>query len=267
MVTTVDLLPTAFKAAEACGIAREAIMVFEPEGDAVERVPSYRALLGKRQATPIKTGMDEIAYLCYSSGTTGKSKGVMLTHRNITSNLVQIQCFDADVLKEKNNIVLAFLPLYHIYGLINCLHISLITGTETVIMSKFDLPSYLQNIQTFKVSNTFLVPPVALALAKHPMVNDYDLSTLRHIYCGAAPLPKDLCQLIEKKLGIYCRQGFGMTEAAPLVACIRPGQRLDGSVGPLVAGLTAKVVDTETGKELGVGEAGEWMLRGPNVMK
>lgn len=115
-------------------------------------------------------------------------------------------------------------------------------------MPKFDLPSFLSNIQTYKVTNTFIVPPVALALAKHPMVNDYDLTSLRHIACGAAPLPKDLCEMIEKRLGVYCRQGFGMTEASPLVACIRPGQRKDGSVGPLVAGLTAKVVDTETGK-------------------
>lgn len=115
-------------------------------------------------------------------------------------------------------------------------------------MPKFDLPSFLNNIQTYKVTNTFIVPPVALALAKHPMVNDYDLTSLRHIACGAAPLPKDLCEMIEKRLGVYCRQGFGMTEASPLVACIRPGQRKDGSVGPLVAGLTAKVVDTETGK-------------------
>lgn len=116
-----------------------------------------------------------------------------------------------------------------------------------IIMPKFDLPSFLNNIQTYKVTNTFIVPPVALALAKHPMVNDYDLTSLRHIACGAAPLPKDLCEMIEKRLGVYCRQGFGMTEASPLVACIRPGQRMDGSVGPLVAGLTAKVVDTETG--------------------
>ena len=115
-------------------------------------------------------------------------------------------------------------------------------------MPKFDLPSFLQNIQTYKVTNTFIVPPVALALAKHPMVKNYDLSTLRHIACGAAPLPKDLCRMIESQLGVYCRQGFGMTEASPLVACLRPRARgPDGSVGPLVAGLMAKVVDPETG--------------------
>jgi len=116
-------------------------------------------------------------------------------------------------------------------------------------MSKFDLPSYLANIQKYKVTNTFIVPPVALALAKHPMVLEYDLTSLRHMACGAAPLPKDLCQRIEERLGVYCRQGFGMTEASPLVACIRPDARgPDGSVGPLVAGLKAMVVDPETGK-------------------
>ncbi|KAG0370729.1 hypothetical protein BC939DRAFT_441155 [Gamsiella multidivaricata] len=268
MVTTIDLLPTATKAAEVCGIAPEAILLFGGSDDPVSGKKSYKSIYGKRLAVPAKIAMDDIAYLCYSSGTTGKSKGVMLTHRNITSNLVQIMSYDAEVIKQKDLVILGFLPLYHIYGLMNCLHISLITGTETVIMPKFDLPSFLQNIQKFKVTNTFIVPPVALALAKHPMVLDYDLSSLRHMACGAAPLPKDLCGLIETRLGVYCRQGFGMTEASPLVCCVRPSQRApDGSVGPLVAGLQAKVVDPETGNELGVGQPGEWLLKGPNVMK
>ncbi|KAG0033560.1 hypothetical protein BGZ81_008136 [Podila clonocystis] len=266
MVTTVDLLPTATKAAEICNIAPEHIFLFGADDVASGKI-SYRSVFAKRLATPVKIDMEDVAYLCYSSGTTGKSKGVMLTHRNITSNLVQIMDYDAEVIKEKDLVVLGFLPLYHIYGLMNCLHISTITGMTAIIMPKFDLPSFLNNIQTYKVTNTFIVPPVALALAKHPMVSDYDLTSLRHIACGAAPLPKDLCEMIEKRLGVYCRQGFGMTEASPLVACIRPGQRMDGSVGPLVAGLTAKVIDTETGKELGVNQEGEWLLRGPNVMK
>ncbi|KAI1318848.1 hypothetical protein EDD11_005694 [Mortierella claussenii] len=268
MVTTVDLLETATRAAEICGIAPEAILLFGGKDDPASGKKSYKSIYGKRLAVPVKIDMEEIAYLCYSSGTTGKSKGVMLTHRNITSNLVQIMDYDAEVIKEKDLVILGFLPLYHIYGLMNCMHISLITGTETYIMSKFDLPSFLQNIQKYKVTNTFIVPPVALALAKHPMVLQYNLKSLRHIACGAAPLPKDLCRLIESRLGVYCRQGFGMTEASPLVACIRPYQNgPDGSVGPLVAGLKAKVVDPETGKELGVGEQGEWLLYGPNVMK
>ncbi|KAF9912770.1 hypothetical protein BX616_010227 [Lobosporangium transversale] len=266
MVTIIDLLPVATKAAEICGIAPEAILLFGGKDGVGKR--SYKSVYSKRLAAPIKIDMEDIAYLCYSSGTTGKSKGVMLTHRNITSNLTQIMSYDAEVIKEKNLVILVFLPLYHIYGLMNCLHISLITGAETVIMSKFDLPSFLQNIQKFEVTNTFIVPPVALALAKHPMVLDYNLSSLRHMACGAAPLPKELCNLIESRLGVYCRQGFGMTEASPLVACQRPGQRgPDGSVGPLVAGLKAKIIDPATGKELGVGEQGEWLIYGPNVMK
>ncbi|KAF9361977.1 hypothetical protein BGX26_008149 [Mortierella sp. AD094] len=267
MVTTIDLLPTATKAAEICGIASDAILLFGPD-DPTSGTRSYKSIYAKRLATPVKIDMEEIAYLCYSSGTTGRSKGVMLTHGSITANLAQIMSYDAEVIKEKDLVILGFLPLYHIYGLMNCLHISLITGTETVIMPKFDLPSFLHNIQKFKVTNTFIVPPVALALAKHPMVLNYDLTTLRHIACGAAPLPKELCRLIEDRLGVYCRQGFGMTEASPLVACQRPNQRgPDGSVGPLVAGLKAKVIDTTTGKELGVGQHGEWLLKGPNVMK
>ncbi|KAF9904141.1 hypothetical protein EC991_002976 [Linnemannia zychae] len=266
MVTTVDLLPTATEAAKICGIKKEHIFLFGGKDDAGHK--AYQSIFAKRLATPVKIDMDDIAYLCYSSGTTGKSKGVMLTHRNITSNLVQIMSYDAEVIKQKDLVILGFLPLYHIYGLMNCLHISLITGTETVIMPKFDLPSFLQNIQKYRVTNTFIVPPVALALAKHPMVLEYDLKSLRHLACGAAPLPKDLCQRIEERLGVYCRQGFGMTEASPLVACLRPDARgPDGSVGPLVAGLQAKIIDPETGKELGVGQAGEWMLKGPNVMK
>ncbi|KAG0306526.1 hypothetical protein BGZ98_002206 [Dissophora globulifera] len=267
MVTTVDLLPTASEAAKICGIAPEKIFLFGSD-DPVSGKRSYKSIYANRLAVPETIDLDDIAYLCYSSGTTGMSKGVMLTHRNITSNLAQIMSHEAEVITEKDSIVLGFLPLYHVYGLVNCLHISLITGAETIIMSKFDLLSFLNNIQKFKVTNTFIVPPVALALAKHPVIQKYDLTSLRHVLCGAAPLPKDLCGLIEGRLGVYCRQGFGMTEASPLVTCLRPGQRgPDGSVGPLVAGLLAKVVDPETGKELGVGEQGEWLLKGPNVMK
>ncbi|KAF9413579.1 hypothetical protein BGZ76_005003, partial [Entomortierella beljakovae] len=267
MVTVVDLLPTATKAAEICGIAPDAIFLFGSD-DAASGKKSYKSIYGERLAIPARIEMEEVAYLCYSSGTTGKSKGVMLTHRSITANLAQIMSYDAEVIKEKDLVILGFLPLYHIYGLINCLHMSLITGAETIIMPKFDLPTFLQIIQKYKVSNTFIVPPVALALAKHPIVLKYDLSSLRHLYCGAAPLPKELCKSIEERLGVYCRQGFGMTEASPLVACLRPGQRgPDGSVGSLVAGLQAKVIDPQTGEELGVGEQGEWLLKGPNVMK
>ncbi|KAG0227922.1 hypothetical protein BGW42_002521 [Actinomortierella wolfii] len=241
IVTASELLPTAVKAGEICGIKTDSIFIFDQT--AVNGFQPYRTLFSKRLATPVKRSLDDIAYLCYSSGTTGKSKGVMLSHGNITANMTQIMSYDAPIIAQKDLIVLGFLPLYHIYGLVNCLHISLFTGTKTVIMPKFDLPSFLGNIQKYKVTNTFIVPPVALALAKHPMVNDYDLSSLRYIACGAAPLPKDLLDMIEKRLGIYCRQGFGMTEASPLVACIRPGQ------------------------QLGVGEEGEWLLKGPNVMK
>ncbi|KAF9971829.1 hypothetical protein BGZ65_010188, partial [Modicella reniformis] len=208
MVTTADLLPTATEAAKICGIAPNAILLFGGSDDLVSGKKAYKNIYSKRLGVPIKIDMEDIAYLCYSSGTTGKSKGVMLTHRNITSNLVQIMSYDAEVIKEKDLVILGFLPLYHVYGLMNCLHISLITGIETIIMSKFELPSFLQNIQKYKVTNTFVVPPVALALAKHPMVLDYNLTSLRHIACGAAPLPKDLCRLIESRLGVYCRQGF-----------------------------------------------------------
>ncbi|KAG0269719.1 hypothetical protein DFQ27_002388 [Actinomortierella ambigua] len=271
IITAAELLPTAVKAGEICGIQTDSILIFDQT--AANGFQPYRTLFAKRLATPVKRSLEDIAYLCYSSGTTGKSKGVMLSHGNITANMSQIMSYDAPIIAQKDLIVLGFLPLYHIYGLVNCLHISLFTGTKTIIMPKFELPSFLGNIQKYKVTNTFIVPPVALALAKHPIVNDYDLSSLRHIACGAAPLPKDLLDMIEKRLGIYCRQGFGMTEASPLVACIRPGQRKDGSVGPLVCNLMAKVVDANgKGKcagldQLGVGEEGEWLLKGPNVMK
>ncbi|KAG0308404.1 hypothetical protein BGZ97_013382, partial [Linnemannia gamsii] len=125
MVTTVDLLPTATEAAKICGIKREHIFLFGGKDEAGHK--AYQSIFAKRLATPVKIDMDEIAYLCYSSGTTGKSKGVMLTHRNITSNLVQIMSYDAEVIKQKDLVILGFLPLYHIYGLMNCLHISLIT--------------------------------------------------------------------------------------------------------------------------------------------
>jgi acyl-CoA synthetase (AMP-forming)/AMP-acid ligase II len=217
-----------------------------------------------------------LAVLPYSSGTTGNPKGVMLTHRNLVANVAQIRPLHGMV---ADDAVLAVLPFFHIYGMTVLLNAALHARARLVIMPSFDLGEFLGNIQNHKCTVAFIAPPVAVALAKHPLIDEYDLSSLNTVMCGAAPLDADLGQAVAKRLGCRVVQGYGMTEESP-VSHITPfdgGQRLVGSIAPLssvgwtVPNAVCKLVDTETGAEInppaeGLSDAGELWFKGPNVM-
>ena len=146
---------------------------------------------------------------------------------------------------------------------------ALVEGASIVTMPKFDLPFFLETLQKHKVTVANVVPPIILAMAKHPIVTNYDLSALRGLFSGAAPLGDELASAAEQRLGIMVRQGYGLTETSP-VTHFHPwvGARVSyGSVGPLIANTEARIVDPETGIDVATGERGELWLRGPQVMK
>jgi len=204
-----------------------------------------------------------VAALPYSSGTTGLPKVVMLTHRNLVANLAQ---YEHSLTFEDDERLIAVLPFFHIYGMQVLMNGALYYGAATITVPRFDLEQFLQICQDQKVTQAFLVPPIILALAKHPMVDRFDLSALRRVVSGAAPLGSDLAEEAAARIGADVVQGYGLTETSPVTHATPPGMYKAGSIGVAISNTEVRVIDTETGADLGVNEDGEILLRGPQVM-
>jgi acyl-CoA synthetase (AMP-forming)/AMP-acid ligase II len=214
---------------------------------------------------------NDLVALPYSSGTTGISKGVMLTHRNLVANMCQIAgtASRAREITEADTLV-AVLPFYHIYGMGVIMNYALSKGASIVILPRFDLESFLKALQDYGVTFAHVVPPILLAIAKHPIVDEFDLSKIDVINSGAAPLGKELALAVEERLGCLVCQGYGLTETSPVTHSPRnkvKGGYPHASIGPALPNTEMKIVDTATGEELGRGERGELWIRGPQVMK
>ncbi|QTR01274.1 AMP-binding protein, partial [Saccharothrix algeriensis] len=262
LFTVSALLPTA--AAGAAGAGVDDVVVL----DAAEGHPGLADLLGSTGPVPEVTidPAEDVAVLPYSSGTTGRAKGVMLTHRNLVANIVQC----GPLLKVgATTRILAVLPFFHIYGMQVLMNNGLYVGATVVTMPRFDLPEFLRVIQDHRTNRVYIAPPLAVALAKHPLVDQYDLSGLDTIFSGAAPLDVDLAAAVARRLGCRVAQGYGMTEMSPVSHSI-PDGRDDisvGTVGVIAPNMECRFVDPATGEDVGVGERGELWCRGPNVMK
>ena len=202
--------------------------------------------------------------LPYSSGTTGFPKGVMLTHKNLVANVEQL---GAQTPVGEDEICYAVLPFFHIYGMQVLMNYMLTRGATVVTVPRFDLPQMLELTQEHKITRLFLVPPIVLALAKHPLVDKYDLSSVRQLFSGAAPLGGDIAEAAAKRLGCAVGQGYGMTELSPVSHSIRDGDYKPSSVGTVVPSTQARVVDPESGQDCDRGKPGEIWVRGPQVMK
>jgi acyl-CoA synthetase (AMP-forming)/AMP-acid ligase II len=261
LLTIPQLLDKAIPAARQAGI--DELFVF---GEA-EGASPFAALLqndGILHEVPIDPKEDLVA-LPYSSGTTGLPKGVMLTHYNLVANLCQITPVDEI---EPNSVLIGILPFFHIYGLLVILNFGLYLGATIVTMPRFDLEQFLGIIRQYRVTRAPIVPPIILALAKHPVVDQYDLSSLKVVMSGAAPLSKELAEACSHRLRCVVKQGYGLTETSP-VTHINPDKHAvakPGSVGPPIPNTECKIVDVSTGESLGYGKEGEVCIRGPQVM-
>jgi 4-coumarate--CoA ligase len=220
-------------------------------------------LSGSSLTTEICCRPDDLAVLPYSSGTTGVSKGVMLSHANISINVEQSLvplCLQAD------DVLSAVLPLFHIYGMQVVMNCGLKAGATIVTMPRFELLNYLSVHEQYGVTRSFVAPPIVLLLAKEPAVAAYDLSRLKQVFSGAAPLPREVASMAAQRLGCEVVQGYGMTETSPATLLSAPGRgRLD-AVGQLLPNTEMLIVGTATKEPVGVGEAGEIWIRGPQVM-
>ncbi|GAB0134331.1 hypothetical protein EsDP_00002708 [Epichloe bromicola] len=270
LVTQKPFLKTAVDAAQKAGIPLDRVILMGVEKDESGQHKHWRDVTAKSAwFQPKKTALDpkkDLAYLVYSSGTTGLPKGVMLTHYNIVANAYQNSRIDAKTLNWDSDRHLGVLPFFHIYGLSVSLNVTMFTGSRMIVLPKFDIEKACQLIEKHGITFMYVPPPIVLALGKHPVVDKYDMTSVRWINSGAAPLGIDLVEAVWKRLSIGVKQGYGLSETSPVThtQLTEEWWKFQGSVGRLLPYMEAKIVDLD-GKELPRGEAGEILLKGPNV--
>ncbi|WP_329033618.1 4-coumarate--CoA ligase family protein [Streptomyces sp. NBC_01725] len=276
IVTVSPLLEVARRSAELVGGIEEILVC--------DRAPGHRSVLDMIATGPAADGAgrpaadadidvdidpaEDIAALPYSSGTTASPKGVMLTHRSIATNLAQL---DPVIPMRPGDRILAVLPFFHIYGLTALMNAPLRTGATVVVLPRFELDQFLGAIETHRINGLYVAPPIVLALAKHPAVARYDLSSLDYVVSAAAPLDARLAEACSARLGLPpVRQAYGMTELSPGTHVV-PLDAVDppaGAVGRLLPSTEMRIVSLDDpGTDVPVGTDGEVLIRGPQVMK
>lgn len=299
IVTQFNLLEKVKEGIEVAKIPRPTIILLDHERDPTGRVPHFttvRNTSGSTRYQPAKIDpKTDCALLVYSSGTTGKPKGVKLSHYNVTSNITQLQPGDQEYLTWNGSKtcgaiplpksgcggdkVLVSAPMFHIYGLTKSIINPLYTGTTAIVMVRFEIERWCSLVQKHSITFSYLVPPIILLLCKHPVVASYDLSSIRMANSGAAPLSQELIESCFKKTGIRVKQGYGMTETCPTVfnQTWSDWNNPIGSTGQLLPNVEAKIcpashtsevpftADDPEPEGLSQGEVGELYVRGPNI--
>jgi long-chain acyl-CoA synthetase len=212
--------------------------------------------------------MDDVAMYQYTGGTTGVSKGVMLTHGNISFQIQQIEAWFPEFDKGAE-IMLGALPFFHVFGMSVSMNLAIRLAWTNVLVPKPQAEPLLEAISKFKVTFAPLVPTMYIGILDHPDLEHTDLSSIKGCFSGSAPLPLEVISKFEKKTGSVIVEGYGLTESSP-VTHVNPfrGQRKVGSIGIPVPNTECKIVDIEDNtREVPVGEPGELLMRGPQIMK
>lgn len=236
-----------------------------PPGAAIRFTDMLRESAEGFQPAPVEPNTDP-AVLIYTGGTTGVSKGVVLTHANLNANIGQIMEFLQP--GDRHHTVLAVLPMFHSYGYTAAVGFALASGATAVLVPKFDAREVLKLIQKHRVTTLPGVPTIYTALLKDPELNKFDLTSIEFCVSGAAPLPLELLKRFESITGAKILEGFGLTECSP-VTHQNPlnGKRVPGSVGLPYPDTEVRIIDMNTGADLPIGQEGELLIRGPQVMK
>jgi long-chain acyl-CoA synthetase len=231
----------------------------------------FRALVGRTPAAPppVEVGMDDVAVLQYTGGTTGVAKGAILTHRNLSGNAQAVAAW-LHIAEFADEVVLAALPFIHIFGMTVSMNFPVWAGCAMVLVpNPRDFTALLQAVAKRKVTLFMGVPAMFNGINNHPDVKALDLRCVKSCFSGSAPLPVDVLERFEALTGSRIVEGFGLTETSP-VTHVNPLQTLRkvGSIGVPIIATDAKIVDLETGaRDLPPGQDGELVIRGPQVMQ
>ncbi len=235
--------------------------------------PLYRSFvedLERAPRTPVQVSrkMDDTALLQYTGGTTGVSKGVILTHRNLVANAYQCKCW-LPTLVEGREVFMLAIPIFHSYGMTAGMNFALTLGASMILVPKFEVEQVLKAIQKYKASIFPGVQAIYLAINNYSQVGKYELHSIKACISGAGPLHQEVQKKFEELTGGKLVEGYGLTEASPVTHC-NPvaGKRKNGTIGIPFVGTDAKIMDVDTGtQEMKPGEIGELVIRGPQVMQ
>jgi long-chain acyl-CoA synthetase len=230
----------------------------------------WKAVLADHQPNPpaVPLGLEDVAMYQYTGGTTGVSKGVMLTHANLSKNVQQCRAW-FPTFKEGEEVMLGALPFFHVFGLTTAMNFAIYMGWEDILVPKPQPEQLLEAIGKYKPTFTPLVPTMYIGILNHPDVAKTDLTSIKGCFSGSAPLPVEVIGEFEKKTGAIIVEGYGLTETTP-VTHVNPfrGQRKVGSIGVPIPDTDCRIVDINDGvTDLPVGETGELLVKGPQVMR
>lgn len=258
VITSSNILGNVEKALEGLTLQPLVVVVDQPS---CERRLNFYDVKGEETFVPGSEGKeDDTAVILYTSGTTGNPKGVLLTHKNLTSNAQNSVKHNG----LERGTTIGVLPLAHVYGL-TISNICLLMGSSIVTFSKFDTESIFKAIEKYEVKTFSAVPAMIHALVSYPGADQFNTSSLESVSSGSAPLPVALLLAFEKKFGAKVYEGYGLSEAAPIVTAHKDGIEIKpGSVGIPIPGVEVKIVD-DNGVEVACGEVGELCVRGENV--
>jgi 4-coumarate--CoA ligase len=267
IVASPSCVSSATNAAAQANIPHKNIFLFGNEE--IRGIRPYSSLISEKEMDPVEYSPEEVksntAYICYSSGTTGKNKGVETTHFNMVANLSQIYAYVDDI--DDKAIFIGVWPIFHIYGLSIIVHFAIIKGASVVMIPDFRLPQFCKIIQDHKVSVLTIAPPMVSSLLRDPNTKQYDLSSLQLCIIAASPLSNALAEEFTKKFHVRINQGCGLTEASPVTHYVKTSNEIvTGSIGRPIPNIECKVV-SKNGEELEYNKPGELYIRGPNVMK
>ncbi|MEH7076768.1 long-chain-fatty-acid--CoA ligase [Neobacillus drentensis] len=272
-IVVLDALYPRVKSVQAQTKLKNIIVVsLQPSGNDFAPDRTFESFLAESTGNVLPVALvpeHDVAVLQYTGGTTGRSKGAMLTHRNVLANVIQCYEFFKEEMEIGKERYLTVIPLFHVFGMSSCMNLSIYTASESIMLPRFDLEEVLNTIKNEQPTVFPGVPTMYVAITSHPRAEEYGINSIKTCNSGSAPMPLELLRSFEKKTGSKILEGYGLSEASPTTHCNPPfAERKPGSVGIGVPSTEYKIVDLATGTEdVPVGELGEVIIKGPQIMK